>query len=183
MRVFPIIGTHTSGKSTIGSRLKEVGYLFLPEIAEKLTKEGHTAGIKSSGYFQSKVMEEEFKRDDNYLGSTDPVFPETWHIGNIAHAMEKSKEVADIYMKKFKERLNNYEVHAIFLDVPLEEIPKRTKYYLNESPEDVISFYKKVYDNQNFVLESLGIPFTIVDSSRSIEAVTSDVISKLRKMV
>jgi len=183
MKVIPIIGIHSSGKSTVASFLKEKGYLCLPEIASLLMNQGYPAGLYATDEFEFKVMEEEFKRDELYFNSGKTILPETWHIGNIAHVMVKSQKITKLYLQRFKKCRDRYNIHAIFLDIPIEEVLKRTKYYpKSENSKKIISFNRKVYNNLHYLLEEFSIPFSLIDSSQPIEKTKTDVLSLLRRL-
>jgi thymidylate kinase len=93
-----IVGTHTSGKSTIGRKLAKIlGCLFHAELgeterdSESLVEGGHLHGDGSStASLNSKdwddfLLKKECERDAAFKDSKGSIrVVETWHVGNVA---------------------------------------------------------------------------------------------------
>jgi hypothetical protein len=106
-----IVGTHSSGKHTVGSALaKLLGWAFDPELgdilrdSESLVAGGHMHGDGSSSTddekgnnWDVKVHDAECQRDKE-LDNTKSRVVETWHIGNAAwySFREKQKQVRGV---------------------------------------------------------------------------------------
>jgi len=93
-----ITGTHCSGKRTLGMRLAEIlGWRFDPELGDilrpdTLVADCHKIGDGRSGGredWDDFVHREECKRDEESGSETCNRVVETWHIGNLAWALQR----------------------------------------------------------------------------------------------
>lgn len=167
-------GVHTAGKSTFGKRLaQETGIPYLSEVAQQLIDdEGEDWGDEGDHAFQHRIHQREAARDRDILrDGYDAVIVETWHPGNIAH----SREVADAGLPERQEEYvdvllehADVDVHAMFIDIPLEEIWERSSHF-DHGDEDILEFYGTVRDNHFDVYETTEIPHTVVRNDSDID--------------
>lgn len=92
--ILVLVGPHQVGKTTLGRRLSSsLGIPFDEEIGRQMRDELLAESPKNHAMvcdarFDRAVFEAELKRDRRMRGSARIV--ETWHVGNLAYAMERS---------------------------------------------------------------------------------------------
>ena len=140
-----IMGTHCSGKRTIGSNVADImGWRFDPELgdvlrdSDMLVSDGHITGDGSGtgafGDWDSLVYSEERKRDEQ---ANLCRVVETWHVGNLAWALQRNestvantnelqKELRETTQKAIVDELSkNVAVLFVYLDVTPETMVTR----------------------------------------------------------
>lgn len=125
-----IFGTHTAGKKTIGERTAQaLGWEFQGELGEllrpehTLTPDGHIMGHGDGGDWDMFVHTAETQRD---LRASRSRVVETWHVGNLAWALQrgaeaKTRATRDTLEQRARDGLRaelaRREVLLVFLDV------------------------------------------------------------------
>lgn len=95
-----LIGPHAAGKTTLGRRIAAVlGCRFDDEIGERLrrTALAHDPSAHAQlqqDSFDEQVIQHELARDTAQEACHDSRVVETWHIGNLAYAQQRSPTVA-----------------------------------------------------------------------------------------
>ncbi len=167
-KVYCLNGVHTSGKSVVGKELQKRGYYVLEESAKTLIDQGNNPfgkGKLSGDRFQRTVMEMEFERESEIAENT---VIETYHPGNIAHCMlVANRDTLTEYERRFSDILERRELLAVYLQIPFEEIEKRSKLFPKVTLE-IVEFYKKLEGQLFSIYSRFGIPYTIVNNCRGL---------------
>jgi len=93
-----LVGPRGSGKTRLGRAVAaELGLPFHDEIGERLRRaalrdDGGANAMRSQAEFDRRVFQAELARDAAF-GGRDRVV-ETWHVGNLAYAWQRSPTVA-----------------------------------------------------------------------------------------
>ena len=145
-----LVGPHGAGKTTIGKMLSKIyKWHFDYEIGKKLRAEiidinpDYHAMLEQDN-FDKKVLSLEKIRD---IENSRNRIVETWHPGNCAYAMLRSRKVAKSIYEDVKDHLNKYDGNIIIQPIVINRntILKR----LNESgpnKNDLSEFFLRVYE-------------------------------------
>ena len=151
-----ITGIHSSGKTRLGNLLQHNGFVFFSEIGSELRKETTKNVSQSQIDFDLHVMEMEIKRDQRIVSLDSIAVIETWHVGNIAFAESRgSISVATEYRRKLYEQLERIMPIVIKLDISDTTFLQRAS-EKNISPSDALTFYRKVEQNLDRLLDELS---------------------------
>jgi adenylate kinase family enzyme len=180
-----LIGPHGSGKTTIGKMLSKIyEWPFDYEIGKKLRKEiidinPDYHAMAEQEKFDREVFSLEKKRD---LESSHNRIVETWHPGNCAYAMLRSREVARHIYEEAREHLFQYYGKIIIqpLEINEDTILKR----LSESgpnKKDLSEFFLRVYEKSILLASKLNLKLLnpINTSQTSIKDTINRVIYNL----
>ena len=135
-----IVGTHTSGKSTIGRKLaKLLGCQFDAELgeterdSESLVEGGHLHGDGSSTTLLSSsppgqeedwddfLLKRECERDALFQDSKSSIrVVETWHVGNAAwYKLRQQKSAANTDLERYKIAISKHQESSLVVVVQL----------------------------------------------------------------
>lgn len=127
-----LIGIHTAGKTTIGRKLAEHGFLFFDEAAKQIARQqlkNRKLPWEFQPSFDEKVIVNEVKRDEVVLNQSQNVFLETWHFGNLAYARLRSPDIARRYQEDLRPLITSVAPRVYWLDVPVRVIQARSLQY------------------------------------------------------
>ena len=183
--IYILNGVHASGKSTVGKLLEQEGFNYLPEIASELMKDpAYEPGKDSDKEFQKEVFYREIRRD-NHRNLNDNTIIETWHLGNLSHALVVAD---DELIRKEKEYLDRFieekdvKVKALYLDISFEEIFERSSIYTEEDKE-VKDFYRMIEENLYNIYDNLEIDYKIIDNETNSPKETKQNIKEIIKNI
>lgn len=183
--ICPIVGMHTSGKTTLLNYFKNEGYAVEEELAEIIRiKNNCNAGANGQNDFEELVMLNEKRRDLNRTGDHDVIIIESWHILTIAYMYTKEYEDKKIseYYKYVRNLLNNYYISVIYLDSDTKLILKRGSRFHNEDDIVQISeFYDKLNKNIYRVIKELNLDYIHIDSTKPKELVAANALKFINK--
>lgn len=178
-----VVGRHAVGKSTICKAFEKTGYDAYGEIGKELRKEVAFEYSDSVPWFDQKVMELEMTRDAKLQGEINsrPIVIETWHVGNIAFAEQRSPEIAQQYREFLKNHLKTIQPLAVLVDVDDKVFEERASDPVLESELVRKEFYSAVKDSIVEVLKDCEIPYVEVSGTENAEDVVRDVQAWWRK--
>src|SRR3990167_9321692 len=122
-----LLGIHTSGKTTAGRFLENLGFSFFSEIGEQIRREVKFDFLTPVEWFDREVMVRELARDQELLDSPRPTAIETWHIGNIAYAMVRSPRIADTYFNELQCQLEFIKPICLLFQIEKEVFRVRSR--------------------------------------------------------
>lgn len=148
------------GKTTFCSALEELGFEAHFEIGRKLRKRVDFSFSDKVEWFDQQVLNEEVKRDAQLSSYSRPLAVETWHIGNIAFALERSPEVAARYKQLLPEALARFNPRAVLVDVDDLTFEDRASDPVDsvEGTEGRRKFYVRVNMNLRSLVSEFEIP-------------------------
>lgn len=182
--LFPIVGIHTSGKSTLLSTLNKYGMITEEEIADKIRREqGVKAGAAADISFEYLIRSEEEKRDSaRDWSSSDFIFVESWHILTVAYMLTRGAKKKDVseYLNYISEIAKDINIFCIFLMSDPKLILNRSrKLHCEKDIDKYQDFYMELQDNIMWVLDNLDISFKVFDSRVPYEVVKNDILNYL----
>ena len=188
-----IIGTHTSGKSTIGRKLAKIlGCQFDGELGEierdkeSLVEGGHlhgdgsssTASTQGSEDWDDFLLKKECERDAAFSSSTSSIrVVETWHVGNAAWYKLRKAENADL--ERYKSAIAKHQETSLVVVVQLmlkspstmvqrREVDSDNKKRLpmKDDEQECNQLYNALQENdlKEDILDQLGIPLVRKDN-------------------
>jgi predicted ATPase len=170
-----LAGVHTAGKTSLGLRLQEIGYDFFPEVAME-----SIAGLSPwelGPSFDESVIAEELARDSKLRMHRQPLFVETWHIGNLAYARVRNPSVALKYEARVRAHVSEFSPLVYFLDLKVDLLRERTAYFTHESDRTkAVSFYSHVRREFFETFGLLHVSPIIVDASRDFASVLGTIL-------
>lgn len=173
--IVPILGIHTSGKSTLIQAIKKMDFSTLGEIAQEMIDEGTKLGIYSCEENQRIIMQREYQRDvqvqELLRTENKPVYIESWHIGNLAHCKALGLPLFDQYLETFKRIKDQYTIDAVFLNLDPNEIRYRSKIETPENMNQAIDFHRKVGEETIEILQNLDIPYHYINSDQMLKEI------------
>ena len=94
----PIVGIHSSGKSTILDILNKKGFITQGECAEEIrVTKNVKAGALADSSFEELVKKEELKRDKIRNWKDEKViFVESWHVLTLSYMLTRGKNIDEI---------------------------------------------------------------------------------------
>lgn len=124
-------------------------------------------------------------RRDNHRNLNDNTIIETWHLGNLSHALVVAD---DELIRKEKEYLDRFieekdvKVKALYLDISFEEIFERSSIYTEEDKE-VKDFYRMIEENLYNIYDNLEIDYKIIDNETNSPKETKQNIKEIIKNI
>jgi len=180
----PIVGIHTSGKTTLLSTLKDYGMVTEEEIAEKIRREqGVKAGASGDILFEYMIKQEEMVRDKSRdWQTTNLIFVESWHILTIAYMLTRGliKSEVSTYKNYIKEVSNEINVFCIFLMSDPSLICQRSsKLHSEKDIFEYQDFYLRLQENIIWILKDIQIKYRVFDSKQPFERIKNDILNCL----
>ena len=173
----PIVGIHSSGKSTILDILNKKGFITQGECAEEIrVTKNVKAGALADSSFEELVKKEELKRDKIRNWKDEKViFVESWHVLTLSYMLTRGKNIDEIadyinYVKKKQEELNIIYFYLISDPHTEEDIGK---YY---------SFYERLNQNIEYVLKKLEANYYEFDTRKNIEETKKEIDDCILKL-
>lgn len=180
-----VVGRHAVGKSTVCGALEQAGFDTYPEIGKELRKEVDFEYMDSVEWFDLEVMKQEQARDAMLRDSfhRKPIAIETWHIGNIAFAAERSPQVASLYKERLREEIEKIEPVAIIVDVENAVFEERaTDPIANEAErKQRLAFYDNIRRNIQDIISEFEIPRIEVSGQQDIHQTLDEIQSWLNR--
>ena len=138
----PIVGIHSSGKSTIRMQLEDMGFITEEECAELLrVSQNLKAGASADVSFEEMVSRAEMKRDITRIWTTDVIFVESWHILTLAYLLTRgvARSKMQAYIDYVQSKNELYSIHCIFLKSDPFKILERSRKLHSE--KDIEQYY------------------------------------------
>lgn len=158
-----LIGSHGAGKTTVGRGIaRALGWRFDDEIGERLRRQAlardplaHAALPQS--HFDRAVIEEELRRDRE-VAEQGPRIVETWHLGNLAYARQRSPEIGTAYQDEITAAVRRAQSQGPVWVQPLkiDEATLRAR-QSEPGPPEIAKFFLKVGDEACAVARELGL--------------------------
>ena len=187
-----IVGTHVSGKATIGGKLaKLLGCQFDGEVgeierdSESLVEGGHLHGDGSSAPsspgqedWDDFILKKECERDSLFQNSKSSIrVVETWHVGNAAWYKLRKQKSADL--ERYKSAIAKHQESSLVAVVQLmlaspstmvrrREINagNRKRLPMQDEEKECNQLYYALQDNNlKDMLDPLGVPFLQIDNN------------------
>lgn len=179
-----LCGAHAAGKTTIRESLKnhpDVDYYNGVEIGKKLyyeAEDNKNFTANQNEEFEKKITQMELARDADILQKAYKIaVVETWHVGNLAYAMKRNPNSADVLVKLAHTSPFFHKSFGIWLRVSKETIFQRTKTF-SEDREWASEFYADIDSKIELCFQMLGITndnYCILDANRTLEKNINDV--------
>lgn len=120
-----VAGIHGAGKSTATKHLSSLGYFVHAEIGWALRQQqihlahkGSTLSGPNLEWFDKLIFDAELKRDRFLQEFTElPHCVETWHIGNLAYAIQRSPKVVSKLEKVLLQQVQALKPTIIHLTI------------------------------------------------------------------
>lgn len=177
-------GIHGSGKSTVGSMLTQSfpQFAYFYEIGGKLRTEVNYNTMSSGLEFDKEVMNRELARDIELLKSSTIPIVETWHMGNLAYAMNRSPELVKKYKSKLQKQLQLFEPIGFTFEISPDIFLQRISEYVpSEKLDDYIRFFNQISQNTFDIYSSLGIKHYVINNDGSLDETYQELIRLLRE--
>lgn len=168
-----LIGPHGAGKTTVGRQIAQaLGWRFDDEIGERLRRQAlardpsaHAALPQSD--FDRAVIEEELRRDHE-VAAQGPRIVETWHLGNLAYARQRSPDVGWAYQDEIAAAVRRAQAQGpVWVQqLKIDEAALRAR-QTEPGPPEIAQFFLKVGDEACAVANELGLSVeTALDTTR-----------------
>lgn len=175
-------GIHGAGKSTLGEYMKRQGCIYFSEIGRELRSKVNYTVFEQVEDFDKQVMSEELKRDKILIKTEKTPVVETWHPGNIAYAMIRNPQVADIYMQEFNGSLQYFKPTIVMLDIDRLTFNNRVSENTGDkNSEDLWQFYQEIRSNTMQVYSEFDLSHIFVDGNKNIGEVSIEMNNILRE--
>ena len=175
----PIVGIHSSGKSTILDILNKKGFITQGECAEEIrVTKNVKAGALADSSFEELVKKEELKRDKIRNWKDEKViFVESWHVLTLSYMLTRGKNIDEIadyinYVKKKQEELNI--IYFYLISDPHKILERSRKLHTEEDIGKYYSFYERLNQNIEYVLKKLEANYYEFDTRKNIEETKKD---------
>ncbi len=187
-KTFFICGAHCAGKTSIIKRLKEEGIADFTghEIGKQLFYEYKKNGFTPEDHrpeFEEIVHSAEINRDEMIIEQQGIKVIETWHPGNLAYTLVRSKDLYPEYLNRIKSEspLLNYSLTGIRLSLDPELISRRTK-TISENPDWAVEFYSRIENILDKPIRDLNLTHRThsVDASGDFDSVYNQVTEIIR---
>jgi hypothetical protein len=169
-------GMHGSGKTTAQIYLSDLGYLTHAEIgwayrqhlAHHYDRDRTLLG-DDLAWYDRKIFAMERARDRFLEGFTAlPHCVETWHLGNLAYASQRSPAILDDLEAIFLEQTERMQPLFLFLAIGRDTFIERCT--LDDTdPETLYDFYARMRDTMLDTLRRYGFPHHVINNEGSLE--------------
>ena len=184
LKLVYFIGPHSSGKTTIIKRISElcdvsfVGSEIGKDLFYSLDLETET----QDSDFEDLVTGKELDRDIYIKNNVDGLaLVETWHVGNLSYAYMRNPDYVGSLVSKIKKSPFIGDALGIYLDIPKEEIRKRTRTF-RDKKDWACDFYTEIVKKYPLCYVDLGVQnIKKVDANKSLDLVVEDVIAILKE--
>lgn len=170
-----LTGIHGAGKTAVGLRLQNLGFDFYPEIAIDLLERRLPWELPLS--FDREVFQRETERDAILRRKRRPIFVETWHVGNLAHAVVRHRDRAEDFWSLTRQALKAFRPRVFLLEAPVETMRQRSAYF--ESPEELdraSEFFSLVGRELLTVMKEFQLDAVKIDSTQELDLVVRQVL-------
>ena len=167
-------GMHGSGKTTAQIFLSDLGYLTHAEIgwayrqllarrhAERETLLGEDLAWYDRAIFEMEVARDKFIEAFTAL----PHCCETWHLGNLAYASQRSPEIIEELEEIFLAQTARLDPVFILLVIKRETFLKRCT-LRDARPDQLYTFYRELHEVMLAYLERYDLPYHLVNNDRT----------------
>ena len=183
----PIVGIHSSGKSTILDILNKKGFITQGECAEEIrVTKNVKAGALADSSFEELVKKEELKRDKIRNWKDEKViFVESWHVLTLSYMLTRGKNIDEIadyinYVKKKQEELNI--IYFYLISDPHKILERSRKLHTEEDIGKYYSFYERLNQNIEYVLKKLEANYYEFDTRKNIEETKKEIDDCILKL-
>lgn len=185
--LIPIVGIHSSGKSTILSILDKKGFRTEGECAEEIRVNKHVkAGALANSLFEELVKEEETKRDKIRDWKDEKViFVESWHILTLSYMLTRGKKIEEIldYIEYVKEEQKRLNVICFYLKSdPYKILERSRKLHTEKDIKKYYVFYENLQVNIEYILKLLDVESYKFDTTKPIEETEREIFECLQKL-
>jgi hypothetical protein len=173
-----LCGPHTAGKTSILKSLQGCANIDYTgdEIGKRLFYERKFNTDIQNENLELEITQLELERDALILqGNYKIAVVESWHVGNLAYAMERNPHSVDALTKLISGSPLLQKSYGIWLRVSKENIFNRTKTF-SANRKWASEFYTSIDLKIESCFEMLGLTrYCILDADRELDKNTNDV--------
>jgi len=181
-QIIVLNGVHQAGKSTMGARLAGAfpGFSFYGELgADVRSRIGGSPTDHDEG-FDREVIRVECARDRLLLGTAIVPIVETWHIGNMAYALERSPRLGSLYERLVRRKMAVFHPFVILIDITEEVFAERSaSKYDQKTTMALWRFYEAIRRNLLNIYARFKIRSAVISAQDTVGATYSVLVKRL----
>ncbi len=181
-RIIVFNGMHSAGKTelaTILAKNNKAHYHY--EIGRKLHSEVDYHSLTSFDDYDTEIMRRELERDRELLLKPELPIVETWHVGDMAYAMQRSPSVIPLWNEKLQEALRVFDPLCILVKISDETFRKRgVRGEIMDDFEEMLLFYKKLSRDTVQIYKAFNIPYVEISNDGELAETLSEITKRIQ---
>ena len=153
-------GPQASGKSVAKKHLEETyeNIVIFPESAQTILNNYRKKGIILGGAlanidFQKRILESDLERMKRIHKSREVVYVDESNLFTVAHVIVKNSKLADLFLAKYMQTLESFEVGIIFTDIAPDVSWKRRKQVYMKRYEGTPNFKDNMKHSKEYIFQ------------------------------